>query len=999
VPALLAACAGAPPPPPPPPGASTSPAAVILPPPLAARWVESGGGTLVGPSLPGGTLVLLGGRRALVHADGSLETETVPAPEPLAELVEVPSAAGPRLAGRGLHDVYRFDDPLGAPRVLARSRDPLARLGAGPGVVAVWTGGSELPRFLDVETGREQKLAGLPDLPLRALSFVDARRGAGIFEAVGLGVTGDGGATWRLAGEAASGDALRVGGLRRRGGAVHAFAYADGPDGAVDLDAGRVGALEIRRPPATEAPILRWIRTTGRDPLEAIAAGGLDLPAGGALVASHGLLARVDPGSGAIVGLQAITRSQWASPCGAGRSGQTAWIACAVSEDADKSLFDPFGVMRVPLGEPGLAAERPALVRNGEAELRVSPSGGVMLAAPCSNEEIGSACVRQPDGKWKTFAADLTERGAGPLADGRVAFLRGMFDGDEPAPEPGDDEGGVTRRLHVAIAGPDGKEHHLAPIGFTPSRGYVRVQSAIEEDRDHTLRFVIEDGEGPFAVIVTGAGGGPDSAEAHKIPDTVAARMHAGRGVAVGEGRVLASLDGGATWSEIPTSPAVLDAASAVAASYEDPGQLAVSDLGAKVGTMLRIGWAPEGVAPLDPAPREPHDSRAPAPDGGTSAPLLASPPPAPQGPEQVLTCASQGPAPGMPPLNGSAEVKQLLAPPVRSPAGAGGARHETTAWSSGRAGMLDTLALLDEEGPEARGSAPSRWTLRWHDPTELGGKVRSATLPAPAGATFGTSLRFAAASAGRALFVVRSGGKIRLVRVRPGSAAEIVEVAGDLVPLGDVVFGEARSEAIAWLREAQVIAWLPGEHPRVIARIGTHAARFLGAPTPSGVPLLLGSSDWLLQRTLPIPPLVPSAGADPPPAPPSLEGWARLPPLPRRLDALRVCAPRAAGARFSLSRLQLRAEVDGVGEGGSQAIYDVRIDGGDACVAGVTATLSPDRSSAKPAAPPAGKTPPAAAGPAAFVRVDLAGKRAEGGARGLPAAVRRLSCALSPKP
>jgi hypothetical protein len=306
---------------------------------------------------------------------------------------------------------------------------------------------------------------------------------------------------------------------------------------------------------------------------------------------------------------------------------------------------------------------------------------------------------------------------------------------------------------------------------------------------------------------------------------------------------------------------------------------------------------------------------------------------------------------------------------------------------------MLETIALLDEEGPEPRGSTPSRWTFRWHDPAELGGKVRSATLPAPAGATFGSSLRFAAASGGRAVFAVRSGGKLRLVRVQPSRraeafAAEVVEVASDLVPMSDVAFGEGNREVVAWARDAQVIVWLPGERPRPIARFGTHATKFLGAPTPSGVPILVGSSDWLLQRTLPIPPRGPSDSVDPAPLPPSLEGWTRVAPLPRRLTALRACGPKAAGVRFTLARPLLRAEIDGVSEVGSQALYELRALGGEACVTRIAATLAPERRSASPAG-----------GSAAFVRVDLADKRAEGGERGLPpAAVRRLSCALTTK-
>jgi hypothetical protein len=145
-------------------------------------------------------------------------------------------------------------------------------------------------------------------------------------------------------------------------------------------------------------------------------------------------------------------------------------------------------------------------------------------------------------------------------------------------------------------------------------------------------------------------------------------------------------------------------------------------------------------------------------------------------------------------------------------------------------------------------------------------------------------------------------------------------------------------------------------------------------------VPLLLGASDWSLERILPVPPLDQRV-SDPPPVRLPLDGWTRLPPLASRLETLPACAAHGAGAastgtRFLLTKGSLRAEVDGAPERAAQAIYDVRLDGSSACLAGVTATLSPDRHSAEPPAPP----------------------RAEGGERGLPlAAVRRMSCALGP--
>jgi hypothetical protein len=993
---MLAACAGTPPVPPKPAHVDTAPPGPPAPVPLTARWVESGGATVVGPAVSGGTVVLLGGRRALLRGDGSLETEKASAPEVLVEIAEVPARGKMILVARGAHGVYRFDDPLGAPFVLARSEDPLVRIGAGPGVVAVWRALADLPRFLDVETGAEAPLAGLPAPPLHALAFADPKRGAAVFEGVGLAVTSDGGATWRIVSEAVSGDALRAHGVRLRRGAaadaplreLRAFAYQDGPDGAVDVEGAALGRLEVDAP-AGEVPLVRWLRSTGRDPLEAVASGGVDLPDGRALAASHGLVARVEPRTGAVDAIVDLARAKGLGPCGVGRSARSAWIACTIAEDG-RDLFDPFGVVRVPLGEGPLTPSSPDLVRNGEAELRISPSGGVMLLAPCTNEDVGSACVRQPDGRWKTIAieGDLTERGAGPLADGRLAFLRWIFDGDEPpapapAPSPAakggaQEDDAPTRRLHVSIVGLDGKEHHLPPIPFTMSRGYVRVQSPIEEDQDRTLRLVVEDGEGPYVITVPP---GKESGTANRVPAAVAARLHAGRGIAIGEGRVLASLDGGATWGDVPATPAVLDAARAAAASYEDMGQLAVSEVGAKIGSMLRLGWAPADAAAAEPTP-------APA------APTLTLPwsRGAPTRSPQMLTCTSQGPVAGTPPRSRDGDVRPLLegAAPRRTPS----VRHESAVWSGGR--MLDTIALFEEEGPEARGGAPAKWTIRWHDPQEIGGKVRSTTIPVPKGATWGTGLRFAAASGARALFALRSGGKLYLARTKPLGAAEVVEVGSDLLPVGETVFGDGKIEAIAWARETQVFAWLPGGRPHAIARFAAHGARTLGVPTPDGVPLLLSASDWSIQRMLRIATFEKDgAGVAPPPAHPSLDGWTRLGPLPQRLDALPACTPKTAGGlRYAMTRVALGAQVDGVSEAAGQAVYDVRIQASEVCLAGVTATLTPDRRSAAAlAASSKGKAPPP---PPAFVRVDFMAKRAEGGDRGPPpAAMRHMSCSL----
>jgi hypothetical protein len=962
-------------------------------PTLAARWVESGGATLVGPTVGDATLVLLGGRRALVGPDGALRNEAVPCPEPLLELIEVPAAesgAPSRLVGRGAHGVYRFDDPLGAPVALARAGADLAHLGALPGLVAVWTTRSDLPRFLDVSTGRPRELGGLPKLPLRAVLFTDARRGAAIFEAVGLVTSADGGASWKLAEAAARGDALRMNGLRRRGDALRAFTYAEGPEAAVDADAAKLAAIEPPALPARGAPpLLRWIQATGRDPLEAAASGGIDLGARGALVASHGLLARVDLKTGAILELVEFAHGKWMTACSAAAAaGGGALIACALSEDqGGADLFDPFGVLRVTTSDP-LHVDRPIVIRNGDVELRASPSGGAMLLGSCAPSGDGEVCVRQSDGKWlpRRPEIELGNRGAGALADGRIAFLRGLTDADvapdaEPDPRApkGDDEAAPpSRRLHLATLDAAGHERAYGSITLPEGKELGRVESPIEEDDDHTLHLVLEAGEELFAVSQVQ---GKEAASVQPLARVSAARIHAGRGLAVGEERVLASPDGGATWSEVPVAERVL--AAFRDGSPSEPGALAVSAVGARIGTDLRLGWGPPEAAP--------------PPSTALDAPLLDAPAAPEASGDRPLTCATSGASTGLAPLLGATQIKALFgskAPPR-------GARRETHAWSSGRAAMLDTTALLEEDGDSARGSAPKSWTLRWFDPTEIGGKTRSLTRPSEgADATappWGASLRFAAASGARALFALHVGGRYLLVRTKPGGGSETAAISPDLVPLGEAVFSADKGDTIAWMHESDLIVWIAGEPPRSIAQVAAHAGRWLGQPTRDGVPLLLGGPDWAIARALPIPPLDKLRVARP--APPTLDGWTRAVNLRGDVGTFPACGAAPAGASYQVQRSFVAVRVDGVEHRSSTALYDVRVDlvgkRPAACVAGLSALVTPTRSAtAAKSAKPAAK----GEGAVAFVRVDLAGKRAEGGDRGAPPAkVRRLACALEP--
>ena len=81
--------------------------------------------------------------------------------------------------------------------------------------------------------------------------------------------------------------------------------------------------------------------------------------------------------------------------------------------------------------------------------------------------------------------------------------------------------------------------------------------------------------------------------------------------------------------------------------------------------------------------------------------------------------------------------------------------------------------------------------------------------------------------------------------------------------------------------------------------------------------------------------------------------------------------------------------------------LADVRVRGEEACVAGVSALVTPRRH----ASPKGGEPHEPAKGskakaPVGFLRVDLVGQRAEGGDRGVPpASVSRMKCSLAPRP
>jgi hypothetical protein len=983
---FLTACP--PPPPPPAPKVETPPpvANEPAPPPLApSRWMESKGNTLVGPTLAEGTLVLLGGRRVLVGKDGTAKSETVAAPEGLLGFTEVTNGAGARkVIAYSEHAVYRLDDLLGEPKTLARTDGEVWKVSAGPGAVVVWDFDSDVPRFIDVDSGQLKTVASLPAVPANAMAFKNAKEGAGIFEAVGLAITTDGGATWKPAGETAKGDATRVIDLKLRGDTVFASLGYGRSDVPLDFAAGKLGTAVEAQIPTTEAPLLKWIRRTERDPLGEAAQGGVLLPSGEGLIAAMGLLARVDMKTGLVNEVVEVAGEE-ARACSVVRGGDSAWLGCSLPEsEANEELYDPFGVYRIPLTGGKIAPDRAVLKRSGDAEIRTAPSGGVMVLGGCGPEGgRDEMCVRQADGKWASVRTevDVYERGAGPLSDGRVAYIRGIYEGEDPpedvAPPPSSDDGerpeGASsggRKAWIVAMDSNGKERTLATLSLTSSEATdLSVRGYVQEGEDKRLHVVLMTEEGPSIAIATP---GKQPVEPQKVQGASAVKLAGNNGIAMGDGKLLGSTDGGATWAEIPAPKRIGEM---IGGSEEGRGYLEdyilVSDAGLKAEQFMRLGWGTQEALPEDRQPT-----------GGIT--LQRPPAPPTSGPERTMACTTDGAGQGAAPLNSAYQVQDFFVKGTP----AKGTKRKSSGSPGGRFGMLDAIGALSVEGPEKAGALPAKWNFFWYDPSEIGGKTKSVSAPAPKDASWDISMRSVASFAGRTIFSFRSGTKNLIARTK-GAGIETAEVTYDLMPSMEVVFGTDKGEPIVWMSGSNIVAWLTGEQPRIVATITGRATRALGQPNKDGIPVLLTSTSWGLVKIVPIPALDKKDKNAKPTAHPQsiwLEGWTPVANYRRDLSRLPACAKGAKGYRVVTSRYSGTVNIDGVDESTQMAAYDLRVNGNDVCVATVMSFLSP--MSRMPAPPKDAKPPkPGAAvpGPVAFLRYDLVANKAEGGDRGIP--------------
>jgi hypothetical protein len=551
-------------------------------------------------------------------------------------------------------------------------------------------------------------------------------------------------------------------------------------------------------------------------------------------------------------------------------------------------------------------------------------------------------------------------------------------EGEESDVPPEDREDHVIpdgKRLYIAAVGDGHKEERIATIAWRP-HGDMRVQSPIQEDADHNLHFILSDEDGLYAVVQ------PMDKEARtpqRLEGMSEARLRGSRGIALGMDGIRASTDGGHTWAGLPLPTRARDALTQIDSIASDPSAFGVSEVGMLLDKTVRIGW---GTTDNIEEPIEPvFDSILPS-ISRVSAP------------ERTLSCTIEANIQGTPALLNTSMITALLAKKTPAPKGT---RRVAATMSSTREGVMSVMTNFDEEGPDKPGVLPAKWTFSWFDSVELGGKPRTWTGPPPKDTPWGAQIRASFASGARALFVMRVGGKNMLVRTKTGGSVDIITVAPDLLPSNDVVFGTDKGEAIAWTRDNSLIVWLSGETPRVIGYVSYRSNRLLGEPTKDGVPVLLSAQDWSALRVFPIS-VVDKKNPTPAVPAPTLDGWAAAPNLVNHVGRFAPCTSKPKSAmHFGILRSYARATVDGATGSIGNARYDVFLTGADSCVAQLSATNNPDRSSSRPppTLPGAAKTPKK--GPITFIRADFIAKRAEGGARGLPAkdAMHKLTCTL----
>lgn len=535
----------------------------------------------IGPRIGDRTAALFEGRRVLLGDAGEATRETSPAPEPLDDLALVPTDARTYLVGISRHYLYRFDDPLGAPTVLA-AFDGADGIGSVPNAAVVWIDGR--PRFLDVLEGKEiDPPASLGAKKLLDVAFRSPQHGVAGFgwqqggERDHVAMTHDGGKTWEKLAEryfqrfSFQGDDIVLDGSAR-----------------VDFSGKSIGALDAAGGP----PHLRWLRSPGPlgdlTPLREAVDNGYRADAGSALVAVIGgkdylsYILQVDLETGALrdyasaggrCQLAALDEARlWLGCVGPGESGR--WKLYVV----ERSMA---AIRRALAGGPPIAEGK---TTGDEPSLQGSTRGAALvwtyMANPIGGTWTDEFVAVLPDGAKHAFERNgehHRDRGANAatadggyveLLDGHVEWRRG--DGDRI----------VLPEIHAGEAC-----HGSLNFFGEATRGHVRFNQGA---------CVVDQPLVPGAQATVQVFAPPEDA-AFSGQHGVATLVH-------GATRAWTTEDGGKTWDELVLPPQ-LDAQRFGATASEVGFFLGVPRWG-----FQRVGW---GAARLGLGPgarrRAPH--------------------------------------------------------------------------------------------------------------------------------------------------------------------------------------------------------------------------------------------------------------------------------------------------------------------------------------------------------------------------------------------------------
>ncbi|MDC3985007.1 hypothetical protein [Polyangium jinanense] len=919
-----------------------------------ARWVRTGRTTRVILPLPEGTLVLMGGRRALVRADGSILDEKVLTPEPLDDMLAVPTPRGLRLVGYNSQALYRFDDPLGEPRVLVEAflvgaANTISKVGAGPGFVAVWDsdGGGAPALLLDVETGATRTLAGWPDVPPTEILFRSMDEGAVVFESIGLALTRDGGKTFQVPDADKPEERVYDFGLGRRRDRIEAV--RGDFRAPIDFANNRVGAFARRFVGMAQTnPTLAWIEATETDPIELAIRDGSPDPRGGVFIAVNRMAARVDPRTGAALEvawnplnlqMDTLHDPHWHDimACRAAHLPDRGLVFCPMDSDrvetAAFSVKGPLTLRRV---------EMPKLSQTYVHEVVQRPRGALVFFGHCApprakdasaeaEEERVVLCASGAGGDVEPVrpAPDLYDQssggleGVGALDDGTIVHLKGITGNHV---DPQGESGVPIPETRFELFSRSIKPELLPPITFDEgARGPTKVLGSIEQDESGALHAMVSLND--EIVHVRQPLSGPATVtplSAHH------AQFRRGRGVILGDDLLL-SPDAGASWfnaGPLPKDPVHKDATL---------GALP-SESGIAMLRWLRVGWGP--AAPYPSAPPPP-----------VGPPLAILPKPSEMEPTvRTLSCARRGRIGAAPPL-WDARARQAMYDAASGAVSTVDHRliEEVVVAQSAEvvAGRLEAFASSDGETAE-------RWTLQAIDPHETTGKVDTWTVPAPPDVPLLPDLDGVVRRGNRTLFVVfhHEGGRLvyDLVLATPGKPPRTTRLRkhpdGSFLTatLGpnddDPVVGNIGQYLFAWMADGSLRNVAPLHGPRNVAEAGILGSKDL--------PVLLNGYGWAAVQTLPL-----GAGANAT-SPLPLHGWTlHRPPMRGGFWAMPTCRPGASGMLFRLREQNERIllEVDGVKSTDPSIhalYYEIRVDKGSACIESVDVSLGeeelPDR-------------------------------------------------------